>query len=80
MTINTSNCVDCARDTSYGAGLFVNRIPADNGKLNGWLCVDCQLETCSLCNTSTLDYVLDDCCDVVCTDCNKNKVEISEVK
>ena len=45
MTINTSNCVECERDTSYGAGLFVNRIPADNGKLNGWLCVDRQLET-----------------------------------
>ena len=54
-----SHCVKCNRDTSFGSGLFVNRIPADcdseswfEGKKvfedmhyrDGYLCPDCQYE------------------------------------
>ena len=40
-----NKCVDCMRDTSFGRGLFVNRIPADRdddkGYREGYLCGEC---------------------------------------
>ena len=29
-------CVECLRSTSFGTGLFVNSIPADNDEYIGW--------------------------------------------
>ena len=52
-----NKCVSCGRDTSFGTGLFVNRIPADaeyeseyGGKIvfkegqyrDGYLCPECS--------------------------------------
>ena len=60
-----NNCVDCNRDTSFGSGLFVNRIPADsdceswfegkkvfeeNHYRNGYLCPDCSQIECDRCD------------------------------
>ena len=37
MTIDIGNeCVECRNDTSFGSGLFVNRIPASTDELNGY--------------------------------------------
>ena len=45
MTINIENkCVSCLKDTSFGSGRFVNRIPAENEKYEGYLCGDCVYE------------------------------------
>jgi len=34
-------CIYCHRSTEFGSGRFVNRVPADDGVLDGWLCADC---------------------------------------
>ena len=34
-------CICCRRSTEFGSGRFVNRVPADDGVLDGWLCVEC---------------------------------------
>ena len=45
MTKNIENkCVSCLKDTSFGSGRFVNRIPATNDKYEGYLCGDCVYE------------------------------------
>jgi hypothetical protein len=51
--------VECLRDTSFGTGLFVNRIPADRdvedeqgnwlGQRDGWLCAECNTHECDRC-------------------------------
>jgi len=43
-------CVYCDRDTYWGSGRFVNRIPADDGERIGWMCAECQFpELCFFC-------------------------------
>lgn len=42
MTVDIGNkCVTCLEDTTFGSGRFVNRIPADNGEYEGYLCGWC---------------------------------------
>ena len=43
-------CIECLRSTSFGTGLFVNRIPADNEKYIGWLCPECNFWECDRCD------------------------------
>ena len=43
-------CVECLRSTSFGSGLFVNRIPADNDEYIGWLCPECNWHECDRCD------------------------------
>lgn len=43
MTIDIGSlCIECHLDTAFGSGRFVNRIPADNGEEDGWMCEACQ--------------------------------------
>jgi hypothetical protein len=43
MTINIGNeCTQCRKDTSFGSGRFVNRIPSGTDELEGYMCEDCQ--------------------------------------
>ena len=45
MTINIGNeCTQCRKDTSFGSGRFVNRIPSGTEEFEGYLCADCQDE------------------------------------
>jgi len=37
-------CIDCMQSTAWGSGRFINRIPADNGERNGFLCYECYLD------------------------------------
>tara|TARA_R100000306_G_scaffold59357_1_gene58321 strand:+ start:683 stop:928 length:246 start_codon:yes stop_codon:yes gene_type:complete len=49
-----NRCTSCGKDTSFGTGLFVNRIPSDadaelvlSGKtyhvtVEGYMCIECQ--------------------------------------
>ena len=39
------SCDICGRDTRFGSGLFVNRIPADVG----YICPDCAALECDRC-------------------------------
>ena len=43
-------CTDCRRDTSFGSGLFVNRIPCMTEDEVGYLCPECQMFDCDRCN------------------------------
>jgi|TARA_A100001201_G_scaffold48836_1_gene48656 hypothetical protein len=52
-------CVECLRSTSFGSGLFVNRIPADNDNYIGWLCPECNFHECDRCNEKI--YCDEDC-------------------
>ena len=52
-------CVECLRDTSFGSGLFVNRIPGDTticnekgeetGSRTGYFCAQCMAMDCDRC-------------------------------
>ena len=68
MTIDIGNeCTECRRDTSFGSGLFVNRIPSGTDEFEGYLCPECQLTECDKCGE------LGDCSGYsdlfVCHDC-----------
>jgi len=72
MTDINNNCVCCNKDTSFGSGRFVNRIPADadyeslddkgntifkDGEYrDGYLCEPCQELECDKCSNRTADY------------------------
>ena len=53
-------CVECLRDTSFGSGLFVNRIPGDTsicnekgeetGSRTGYFCSECMAMDCDRCD------------------------------
>ena len=49
-------CIDCKEDTSFGSGKFVNRIPADDGKVSGFMCADCQMVECDSCKEKVFEY------------------------
>lgn len=60
-------CVDCGKNTTFGSGLFVNRIPADKSwivnesfeiQVDGYLCPVCQSLECSSCKSLTMFYSL----------------------
>ena len=67
-----NNCVCCNKDTSFGSGRFVNRIPADaeyesldekghvifaeNEYRDGYLCESCQEIECDKCSKRTADF------------------------
>ena len=36
------NCTNCKQSVKWGSGFYVNRIPASNGIVNGYLCSACQ--------------------------------------
>ena len=60
MTVDMGDvCIECERDTSFGSGYFVNRLPADcmvedddgneTGCRVGFLCTDCSRIPCDRC-------------------------------
>jgi len=49
-------CIDCKEDTSMGSGKFVNRIPADDGEVSGFMCADCQMVECDSCKEKVFEY------------------------
>ena len=70
MTIDIGhNCIGCHKDTQFGSGRFVNRIPAEDDKYEGYLCFDCQCEECDQCKELTADNMFNDDGDNLCEDC-----------
>ena len=61
-------CTHCGQDTSFGSGLFVNRIPSSTDTENGYMCADCQSVECDQCGELTLDYDIDNS-EIICSDC-----------
>lgn len=47
-------------DTAFGSGLFVNRVPADKeaneGRIDGYMCPECQQTECDICGDMTFKY------------------------
>lgn len=66
-------CIDCLRSTEFGSGLFVNRIPADNGINIGYMCAECMAEECDHCGQLSSEFGSDDCGGIICDDCSANK-------
>ena len=70
MTIDIGNeCTQCRKDTSPGSGRFVNRIPSGTDELEGYLCPDCQLVTCEVCEEETIEYEMTEGGTIICDDC-----------
>ena len=67
------NCIECDRDTSYGSGLFINRIPADNGERDGFLCVECWSIECDHCGELSSEFGSDEQGGIICDDCADSK-------
>ena len=43
-------CVYCNKDTSFGSGRFINRIPSDgDGTRDGYACAECMQMDCDRC-------------------------------
>ena len=42
-------CTHCHRDTSFGSGLFVNRVPSETETERGYMCPDCLMYECDRC-------------------------------
>ena len=78
MTIDIGNeCTQCRKDTSFGSGRFVDRIPAGNDEFEGYLCTECRLMTCEMCNEEVIDYGGYNGM-IVCDDCNPEEDEDEE--
>lgn len=71
-------CIGCHKDTSFGTGLFVNRIPADDGVYVGYMCVECLQEKCHFCDDYTSDFSIDREGNIVCGDCDVQVCEECE--
>ena len=79
MTIDIGNeCTQCRKDTSPGSGRFVNRIPSGTDELEGYLCPDCQLVTCEVCEEETIEYEMTEGGTIICDDCLQKK-EATEI-
>ena len=63
------NCTHCGKDTSFGTGSFVNRIPSTTDTQEGYMCPDCQAVECDTCNQKSLDYWMTDGGSIVCESC-----------
>ena len=67
-------CIECGKPTAFGSGLFVNRIPANNGEKDGYMCAECPARDCPFCGKAPLEYEVKKVEDnlapfVVCLDC-----------
>ena len=77
------HCTHCGIDTSFkaGNGMFVNRIPSGadaklvlagevtiNVTVDGYMCVNCQLNKCERCGEFVW-WMVDDLQSGVCLDC-----------
>ena len=72
MTIDIGNkCVSCLKDTSFGSGRFVNRIPAGTDEYEGYQCPECQMIECDECKKLSLEYIMTEDGTVYCDDCHK---------
>ena len=77
MTIDIGhNCIGCHKDTRFGSGRFVNRIPAENDEYEGYLCEECQSDNCDECDVFTNEYHHDDDGNFLCDDCYVKKVKM----
>ena len=89
----TDKCIECTRDTKFGSGLFVNRIPASNdyefreGKevvwehRDGWMCWECQQVECEgecPIGNLTLDYQIVEG-TILCPDCLYQQLSVGAV-
>jgi hypothetical protein len=51
MTKDIGNlCIYCFKDTSFGSGRFVNRIPACDDEHDGYACPECMEMECDRCD------------------------------
>jgi|TARA_R100000750_G_scaffold46782_1_gene31713 hypothetical protein len=78
-------CTDCHRDTSFGSGLFVNRIPSGTETEVGYLCPECQQHECDRCNEligCDEDIYLEETFERVHEECAREKelVELRRLK
>ena len=45
-------CTPGDRDTSFGSGLVVNRVPSETDEATGYMCPECQMMPCDDCEKS----------------------------
>ena len=65
------NCTHCGRSTEFGSGLFINRIPSETEREEGYMCPECQLVECDTCEKLTLNYAINDDGNIVCENCDE---------
>ena len=72
-------CTDCHRDTSFGSGLFVNRIPSMTEDEDGYLCRECRMFDCDRCKRKIAvdeDILIVDTSERVHEECLKDNEEL----
>lgn len=60
-------CLECRKDTAFGSGRFVNRIPAADDKEEGYMCEACQTsDECFDCGKTPVfgDTRCEECCNI----------------
>jgi hypothetical protein len=64
------HCIICGCNTHCGSGNFVNRIPADDGEKEGYMCAGCQCRECDRCKKQVLDWETSELTgEITCEDC-----------
>jgi len=63
-------CTHCHKDTSFGSGRFVNRIPSTTDTEEGYMCPSCQSIECDMCDDISLEFEIVNG-EVFCGDCFK---------
>tara|TARA_R100001244_G_scaffold73788_1_gene59173 strand:- start:23 stop:286 length:264 start_codon:yes stop_codon:yes gene_type:complete len=69
-----NNCTHCGKDTSFGSGRFVNRIPSTTDTQEGYMCPDCQAVECDKCGQKTLDYLITEAGQLFCSACLEEEI------
>ncbi len=66
-------CTNCHKDTSFGSGRFVNRIPSTTDTEEGYMCANCQSIECDKCDDISLEYEIVDG-KILCGNCLEENV------
>ena len=73
-------CTHCGKDTSFGSGLFVNRIPSTTDAATGYMCPECQVMPCDDCDKASLELETLYNGEVrVCTECLEKRSKGGDV-
>ena len=65
-------CDSCGLDTSFGSGLFVNRLATDDG----YLCVNCQATECDYCHQLVIDFGGSAEGSLICDECKEKGADL----
>ena len=73
-------CTHCFRDTSFGSGLYINRIGSETEDYSGYMCIECRMEDCERCGARVAEFGFTSAGELLCESCGEihNRFPISK--